>query len=256
MKTFRLLSDKYLAFRGIHVCSKIIFIVGTGRAGTHWLGWTLRGHPDIRVTVEKPAMFNKVVSMALDAREKQRQLKPLIWRYRIEHALSAPRHYVDKSHPNLWLIEELQEIFPRALFIGIKRNAFATVASMLLHKGVRDWCLRWREFPIPNPFLGITEENAVHYPNMSLEARCALRWRAHMDRMDYFAARLGNRMHLAEYERLIENTEEELAKINLFLELETPIPLPLVKRKSLDKWRRQLSATQCRDIEEVAHVKY
>ena|GEM_PF-6704601 len=51
---------------GPHPDSSIIFIVGCGRSGTHWLGYILDAHPDIVATIEKRSIFRKVTAMALD----------------------------------------------------------------------------------------------------------------------------------------------------------------------------------------------
>jgi hypothetical protein len=141
--------------------SKKIFVIGTGRSGTHWLGQILQAHPDIHVTVEAPPIFAWSTAMALDPRQSPVLLPQLIRQYEIEHAAVAPRHYADKSHPNIWHAEDLAARLPDAVFLGIQRNPFATVASMLEHAGVLAWHERWREFPVPNRFLGITLENAA-----------------------------------------------------------------------------------------------
>src|SRR5687768_9534843 len=111
-----------------------VFVVGSGRSGTHWLGWTLDDHPRVRTTIEKPAMFNKVTAAALDPRLAGRYLPYLRVRYSWEHLRAFPRAYVDKSHPNIWHVETLSRYFPTAKFLGIRRGVYGTVASMLKHK--------------------------------------------------------------------------------------------------------------------------
>lgn len=34
-----------------------IFVTGTGRSGTHWLGFSLGDHPEVQSTVETQPMF-------------------------------------------------------------------------------------------------------------------------------------------------------------------------------------------------------
>jgi hypothetical protein len=63
--------------------------------------------------------------------------------------------YLDKSHPNIWIADKIKEEFPEAKFVGIERNPFATVSSMLKHRGVMKWHRDWKSFPVPNRFLGI-----------------------------------------------------------------------------------------------------
>lgn len=246
---------KCRAFRGCHPFSRKIFILGCGRAGTHWLGYILQSHPHIVVTIEKPAIFERVTEMALDFSTKKQLLPKVIRRYRWEHARVAPLHYADKSHPNLWMAEQLSQAFDDALFIGIQREPYATVASMLKHKSVSDWCRGWKEFPVPNPFLGITEENRQTYESLSLAGRCAMRWKSHTGRMKQLYERLGDRIFRVQYEDLSRNTPHELGRLEEFLHLVSPIPVPEVKPGSLEKWRHQLTSAQCADIEKITGRK-
>ena len=160
-----------------------IFVIGTGRSGTHWLAGTLKTHREIRATIEVKPMFRWATQMALDASTQPRLLPKLIFAYRRQLFYSAPRLYLDKSHPNIWLAEPLKAAFPTAQFLAIERNPYATVASMLRHRGVAAWHQRWRDFPVPNRFLGISEELAEHYDELPLAARCAHRWLANRQRI-------------------------------------------------------------------------
>ena len=225
-----------------------IFVVGTGRSGTHWLGHILQSHPDIHVTVEAPPIFAWATEMALDPRKQPLLMPQLVRQYELEHAAVAPRHYADKSHPNIWHAEQLAERLPDAVFLGTQRNPYATVASMLKHKGVLGWHDRWREFPVPNRFLGITDENAAAYDALPPAAKCALRWRSHADRMEELRAVLGERLHVVRYEDLILEPESAVARITAFLRLAVPIPHPAIKAESLDRWREELSAEAQRHV--------
>lgn len=247
--------DKYRAFRGIHPHSRKIFIVGCGRSGTNWLGYILASHPSVHVTIEKKSIFNKVTAMAVDPGKKHQLLKPLLLQYRWEHALVAPLHYADKSHPNLWLAEDLAAAFPNALFVGIQRGPYGTAASMLNHKGVRAWCERWKELSIPNPFLGITNSNVEMYSKLSLPARCAMRWVSHSKQMKKMQKKLDNRMHVVQYVSLIQKTDQEIEKLQRFLNLSTPILIPQVKSESLEKWRGILTGQDRADIEKIIGEK-
>ena len=249
--TMSFLIHKYKAFKDIHPDSRKIFVIGCGRSGTHWVGNILSDHPDIRVTVEKKPIFDKVTAIAVNPSKMKRLLKPLIRWYRFEHALAAPRHYADKSHPNIWLVEELASVFPRSLFVGIQRDPYGTVSSMLKNKGVRMWCERWEDYPVPNRFLGITTANVETYRNLSLAGKCALRWLCHAERMKEVKKKVPERVHIIQYENLILNVQQELIRLQEFLGLSAPIPVPEVKRGSLDKWLSNLTEENCIDIERV-----
>ena len=248
------LRDKYLAYQGRHPRSRMVFVLGTGRAGTHWLGEIIASHPDVRATVEKPAIFRKVTEAATNPSKQSRLLPRIIRRYRWEYAISAPRHYLDKSHPNIWLAEKLSASFPQARFVCIRRNPYAVVASMLKHPGVLRWCQQWDRYPVPNPFLGIDRDNVKLYPRMSLPARCALRWQSHDRQADHLCDVLGDRFKLVNYEALISDARPVLDELTGFLELRSTIPDVRPQPESLNKWRKVLSSSDCDDIWEVTGI--
>lgn len=233
--------------------SKKIFVVGSGRSGTHWLGYMIGAHPDIAATVEKPPIFPWVTQMALRP-EMVGQLYPkLVRRYRHEHGVVLPKHYLDKSHPCIWIAELLAESFPEALFVGIKRDVFGTVNSMLQHEGVLAWIHRWRDYPLPNRFLGIGPDSAAAYDPLPIEAKCAIRWKAHVMQLERLEGVLGKRLMILEYSNLHMDIGAELSRISAFLNLKTPIPCPHIKTRSLDKWRHELSEEQQRNISDAVH---
>jgi len=45
---------------------KKIFVVGTGRSGTHWLGYFLQLSSEIKVNIEKLPIFDMVTKAALN----------------------------------------------------------------------------------------------------------------------------------------------------------------------------------------------
>ena len=136
-------------------------------------------------------MFGLSTQMAMNPGLEKRLYPQLVKAYKQELSKSAPKLYMDKSHPNIWLAEKLKASFPRALFIGIERNPYATVASMMKHKGVTAWHSRWREFPVPNRFLGISATEAEGYENIPIASQCAMRWLAHHSRMSRLENILG-----------------------------------------------------------------
>jgi hypothetical protein len=228
-----------------------IFVLGTGRSGTHWVAWILEAHPELGALIEKPPLFHWVTEMAIDPMAEDRLFAPLTRRYRLEAAGLRPKRLLDKSHPNIWLAEALAERFPKAQFVGVLRDVFGTVASSLRHEGVRYWAEHWEEYPVPNRFLGVTEENCGLYAEMSLAARCAVRWHAHLHRLDELETRLGERMIRLRYSDLQTNTRPELHRLQEFLRLKAPIPFPNIKAGSLDRWKKDLTDDQIAEIRAV-----
>ncbi|NER80821.1 MAG: sulfotransferase [Leptolyngbya sp. SIO1D8] len=228
-----------------------IFVIGTGRSGTHWLGYSLGDHPEVRATIEAQPMFHLSRRMALNPDLESIFLGGLIAAYRWQLLKSSSRLYLDKSHPNIWIAEKLKKFFPKALFVGIERNPYATVASMMKHDGVAAWHRRWREFPIPNRFLGITPELINFYDKIPFAAQCSMRWVAHHKRIQELLNVLGDDLLVISYESFAHNTEQTIHELQQFLGLQQPIPIPDVKTESLDKWKTQLSDKEVRQIEKV-----
>lgn len=243
--------DAVAGGRSVDAPPGIVLIIGTGRSGTHWLARVLRSHARFRVTLERFPMFQLTTRMAVDRRLRQALFPLLVLSYRAQRLASGDRIYADKSHPALWLAEPLAEALPSALFLGVQREPFATVSSMIRRDGVRAWHERWRRYPVPNEFLGITEEIAPRYDSMSLAERCALRWRAHRERMESLKPLLGHRLHVVGYEDLARDPARELSALQDWLGLDSPFAAPRVDRDALERWRTQLSDRDVADISAV-----
>lgn len=229
----------------------MIFVLGTGRSGTHWIAWILEEHPDIKAIIEKPPIFNWIVEMAINEAAEPILFPKLAQRYRAERSLASPRHLLDKSHPNLWIADRLAETFPNSHFLAVRRSVYGTVASMLQHTTVRRWVEQWEDLPVPNRFLGIGTDNVEAYRAMSVAGRCALRWLAHERRLDELQPRLGSGLLQIKYEDLHERTDEVLERLRGFLGLERPIPAPTIRRESKEKWRSELTERDIADIDDA-----
>ena len=232
----------------------VIFVMGCGRSGTHWLGHILNSHPDIRATIEQPEIFGCVTQMAMRPPQRWALMPGLVKTYRRECARTSERYYADKSHPSMWIAEYLADAIPTARFIGIERDPYQTVASMLTHRYVSDWPRRWREFPVPNRFLGIDSENAATYETLTPAQQHSLRWLSHHQRLDELQGVLGNRLHLVQYSDLQDHTERSLARLQAFLRLETGFPAPEIRKESVGKWRTVLSDDDVSSIRLITGV--
>jgi hypothetical protein len=225
-----------------------IIIIGCGRSGTHWLGHTLAAHPQVHAEIEAPPVFGWVTRMAIDPSAEAQLFPRLLERYRAAHALAHPRHYADKSHPNLWLAEHLADALPEARFIAIRRAVEPTVASMLAHAGTRAWVERWERYPIPNRFLGIDADLVDAYRAMSPAVRCALRVISHSREIERLRPRLGARLAVIEYEALRRDPVAAMRPLQNFLALTSPLRPPPARRDHTDRWRETLTAQDRADI--------
>lgn len=231
-----------------------IFIIGTGRSGTHFLAKSLIQHSritDLTGGSENPLVFPLVTSAAID-HEKQGGLLPEIHkRYELLKKAAAPQDFLDQSHPSLWFVEHLVDWFPRAIFIGIVRNPYSVVYSMLRHRGVRRWSEIWESFPTPNPFLGIRRGHEQSFREMIPVERCALRWASHFVRLDEVKMQFPSKVEVVSYEALCEAPQEVLATIQRGLGYPEAFPVPVVRRESLAK-RKELSKDDRERIRQTA----
>ena len=231
-----------------NIKQKIIFVIGTGRSGTHWLGYILESHPYIKATIEERAIFGLVTKIALNQHKKNKIYPKLVKKYKRQLQSNSQYHYMDKSPPNIWLAEDLTKTFDHAKFIGIIRNPYATISSMLKHPGVVRWHENWKRYPIPNQFLGITPEIAKNYETMTIVEKCMLRWISHLRQMKFLQSILNSKLLVVTYEDLIENGEEPLRKIKDFLELSYSPTIKETKKESLNKWKKYLTEKQINKI--------
>lgn len=225
-----------------------IFVIGTGRSGTHCLASVLGSHPDMRATVEEEPIFRWSVAMAVNPACEAQLFGKLVAEYSSQLARSAPKHYLDKSHANIWIAEQLLAVFPRARFVGVQRHPYATVASMLRHRAVSHWHRDWKSLPVPNRFLGITRELSKVYESMPMAARCALRWKCHYEQMQVLQAKLGSALAVIWYESLVNRTELVIRMLEQFLHLRVGPISSDVRRDSLSAWKSQLG------VEEIAQI--
>lgn len=237
-----------------HPHSRKVFVIGTGRSGTHLVARTIDSHAMVRSTIETSWIFRRVGAIARDPAKRDRLLPGLLRRYRLEHARSVPRHYLDKSHPNIWLVEDLVDAFPNSRLVGVQREAYGTIASMMRHRHVSAWFDQWQSFPVPNPFLGISTEDVAGYARLPLAAKCAMRWRSHEQRLNDLRRTQADRLIVVKYEELVHEPDRVAGLLTEFLDLPTPLAEPAVTRQSVTRWRDDLSSDDVAAIDRVLNT--
>jgi Sulfotransferase family len=246
------LRNTLLAFGSRHPSSRKVFVLGNGRAGTHWVGRVLDDHPAVSATIEDRRIFRLVKALAQDW-TRPGAYQELVLRYRIEHARVAPLHYADKSHPALWFAERLHESLPDSQFIAIVRDPYGSVASGLMHVGVRGRIERWPG--TPSRFLGVTVVGIDEYQRLSTVGRLAVRWRAHVEQTERLSRLLDPTRYLViSYTDLVLNNEATLRRLTEFLHLSSPLSGPAPELGSLTKWQDLLSEVQIAEIEAVTET--
>lgn len=212
--------------------SKTIFVVGLCRSGTTWLGEILGSHPDITTTNEPAGIMPKVLQMLWDPSTKSTLLQPVLDFYHEKTETVGTEFYCDKSHPNLWLMDELAEAFPGVKFVGILRDPYPTIASMK----VQQHSLKENFFA-----KGDCPESYVE--------RGAIRWLENFRKI--VESEWRDDFYLINYESLVQEPEEELEWLATFLELDTPFPIPSANLDSLTKWKKSLTEVDMMAIDRI-----
>lgn len=213
-----------------------VFIVGTGRSGTHFLCRCLIsivGLSDYYGGVESPHIFWDIARKTYQGhRLSQNHFKY----YKTLMKLVYPKLLVDQTHPNLWHVKELLETFPNARFLALSRDVYSVINSMLSHKGTASWIDQEKNF-CPNKFLGITSQNRFVYKNnFSRIQKFACRWFAHQKEIESIAREFPLNVLRVKYEDLVLDLQGELSRICDFLNIRCEYNLlPQVIESSLYK---------------------
>ena len=270
-----------------------IFIVGSARSGTCFLGGVLKRHKDIHCLIERPETFNYATYLAMNPNVKvtnrehiKQSLKEIYlnaWRYdrwscrscsrickregnvgrmpwKNCHSNKSYSRYADKSHQHVLNIDVLIEVFPRAQFIHLIRDARDVVASMLKHPGVLNWFNNNsvnKNSIMPSTWFGITDkQHYEEWENWSLEKRCALRWLSWFHEAEHISNDMSDlQWYSVKYEDLVQFPEKALEDLFNFIGLE-PIPKSMIKARStsVGKWKYQLNNSQLDDILSISET--
>ena len=238
-----------------------IFVSGTGRSGTHLIGRSIASHPSIQGRIEDPYTFRILTKLAttqdFNSFLVNYFLKKLLF-YRLNKVNKGLiSDVLEKSHPSLWLMEDLLKNIHNSKFIGVYRAIEPTVNSMLNHKGVLNWYNKLPQNRV-NRFLGITEDNREDFKNYSLEKKCSLRWSSHVKRLTELKEKFPDKILCIDYDDFIEDSSLWLRKISDFLEVENNFDPERFHVESRDKWKISLTQQQLWEINQVKseHDKY
>lgn len=212
----------------------IVFVIGTGRSGTHFMDSVLisnQNFTDLTGGVENKFVFDEVTRTALF--DDELKCSTLV-KFKALKNYASPNVLVDQSHPNIWHVERLIARFPAAKFVGMVRDPLSVTYSTLNHSGVVSWLESYTSFPVPNKFLGINKENLERYKDYSLAQRSGLRWAVHMERLDKLKRRYPNSVFVMNYEELCVHPERQLGKLADFLGTDK-FECPVVEKAALHK---------------------
>lgn len=220
-----------------NVDSNYLFVIGTGRSGTHFIGRAIGSHPNIDLLLEDTKNFNLVKKAAVFNKGESYTLK-LVKHYKAIQQASVNNWILEKSHPNIWLTDTLIQHFPNSYFLGMQRNVYQVVNSMLSHdglKGVKKW------FEIlphnkPSRFLGINAYNISYYKELPIEAKCVIRWLSHTYELKRIKQEYPNAVTIFDYDRFCLDFEGELHKVEKMVGLDLLEYAEKPKLESLKKF--------------------
>lgn len=231
-----------------------VFIIGTGRSGTHFLCSCLNLFPSLDDAFngkESKYIFNHLTDLTVNSKALT---KSVIGYYRCMMNSVYPKIFLDQTHPNIWHVEQLLNAFPGARFIAISRDVSSVVYSMKNHEGVAAWGKSHLNYPKPNRFLGITEKNKNVYENHLTELqRYVFRWCSHEDRIAELIQKFPRKVLHVRYEDLAQDMEGQMVLISDFLEVEPPAKLSEFNKVSLHK-KDGLSYETLQEIEEALNI--
>nr|WP_133004963.1 sulfotransferase [Marinobacter sp. JH2] len=187
---------------------------------------------DLNGGKENQFVFGEVTQAALLGVDLK---KTTLTKYRALKNYAWPKVLVDQSHPNIWQVENLLAKFPEAKFVGMVRDPLSVTYSTLHHSGVASWAENYENFPVPNRFLGVSDENIGHYKRYSLAQRSALRWAVHMERLDNLKRKYPDSVFIMNYEQLCVSPEVQLHKLSDFLGCKNDFKGPVVETSALYK---------------------
>ena len=269
-----------------------IFVVGSARSGTVFLGQVLKNHPDIHCMIERPDTFRFASHIALrpdikrDRRsetvEKLWQMYATAWTmtrgncrrcsrickesgnvltwwpWSTCHGHRPVRRYADKSHQHVLNTALLFEAFPDAQFLHLVRDGRDVVSSMLRHRRAVAWFGERhinRSSVFPQPWFGIdSREQFEDWSAWSLAKKCALRWVSWV-RAGQTAGRQasGHQWHDLRYEALVAQPVKTGKAVFDFLDLPMhEASLAEARATSVGKWRERLNIQEVQDVLAVA----
>lgn len=238
---------------------KAIFIIGTGRSGTHFTVRSLKGFKNTFDPLGGNENHEVLMSVAKAAIHHQ-NYPEVAKAYFQREMKDASGVFLDQHHPNIFFLKELLSISEEIVFLYPFRPTYQVVASMLRHEGVLSWysyATNWRQrllkpIPFPNQFLGVQSLSDIS--KLPLHLLCAYRVLAHQDAFQAANLLAPKIVRKINYEALVSDASTEFLRIFKDNELKVLGEFKTIEppqKGSLVKYLDVLSEGQISEIKEL-----
>lgn len=233
---------------------RLVFVMGSPRSGTTFLGASIGSQPGFIDLGEVAALKASIPELSrLRPDEAAPVLRSLLDRTR-RLGLVGSRRALEQTPEDVFVGPALAAAFPEARFIHILRDGRDVVCSLL----ERGWLSAGRTggddagHPYGSaPRFWVEPERADEFARASDARRAAWAWRRYLSA----ARELDERTLEIRYERLAARPDEVAATVARFLETE-PAPLAAALREahagSVGRWERDLAPEQVAEVEDEA----
>jgi hypothetical protein len=250
------------AFRSVE---RPVFILGSPRSGTTYLGTLLATLPEATYFYEPPVMkyyarlvYEDRVELARTSRFYRRGFQSLL----LAAPGSGPR-VIEKNPNHTWIAETLLAVFPDAKFVMIIRDGRDTALSLSEKPWHRQDSQDSGRFEPggyaygPEPHFYIEPDRRTEFSTTSDIHRCAWIWRRHTQEIERLSHVLPMESRIeVRYEALLERPEETIGEILSFLGDDSPESSRAVlaasasgHRNSIGRWESQLTTDDIATIE-------
>lgn len=248
--------------------SQPIFIIGSPRSGTTFLGSCIGELPEVSYHFEPIA----TKSAARCIYEAEWSFQKTQWFYRLVYAWLMRIHadgdlrFADKTPRNCLIIDFLNQAFPEAQFIHIIRDG----RDAALSHSKKPWMQAAQAkspkyepggYPYgPYARFWVEPERVTEFESTSDIHRCIWAWRQHTANALKATAKLPkSRYHELRYENLVTNPEQEAKQILNFLRITAPESrrhfhgaVAKVRPDSVGLWKKELSQEQLKQVDQEA----
>ena len=235
---------------------KSIFVIGTGRSGTHFTVRLLNGFANAHDPLggkENEQILMEIAKAAIH----HRLPSPMVVDYYRGHLNAQAGIYLDQHHPNLFYVRHWARMFEGIVFVYPRRPTYQIVASMLRHGDVMSWyqyAQHWRQrwidkIPYPNQFLGLARFSDI--ANLPTHLLCAHRVIAHRLAYEEAAKRANADLRSLDYVALVDDPLVEFSRAFTAKELEALGKFTLLERPKKDSLTKYCDILDDRQLSEI-----